>query len=231
MAEPTQKKNKGRHTPNLAVVGNHSNPPAKHVIDTAPSRVVKDLSFWTQHPTEPKLVKLREFATGRIRSDLPAKSRKGWAGDFSGRPELIAQLRPIIEQEWLFYARPTIRQALASLRAWWRVLDESEKVPKDSTGVQIPRLRGVEHLHELHYAISRKMGIDIKQHAQFMRLVNLRRQLNDLPTLYWPSPDANRKDTDVPTHWEMEAIRHRLKHGWFAALDRWAAADRRGAAA
>lgn len=226
MAEPTKKQNKGRHAPSLALIGANPQKTTKKTtgpdIDAEPER----LSFWTQHPTEPRLVNLDEFATGRKREELPAKSRKGWAGDYSGRPELIAQLRPFIEQEWMFYGRLTVRQALSSLRAWWRVLDEAERVPGEGSKLQVSRLIGAEGLHELHYAISRRLNIDIKQHTQFMRLVNLWRQHVSLPTLYWPSPSDDRKDTDAPTHWEMETIRHKLKHGWFAALDRWEHADR-----
>lgn len=226
MAEPTKKKNKGRHAPSLALVGDNLQPNIKKPTESDAHTGQKILTFWTQHPTEPRLVDLNEFATGRKREELPAKSRKGWAGDYSGRPELIAQLQPFIEQEWMFYGRLTVRQALSSLRAWWRVLDEAERVPGEASKLKVSRLNGVEELHELYYAVSRRLNIDIKQHTQFMRLANLRRQHVGLPTLYWPSPGDDRKDTDAPTHWEMEAIRHKLKHGWFAVLDRWEHADR-----
>lgn len=226
MAEPNQKKNKGHHVPVLTLVDEGSTLSPK--VESSPTNNSPDtgLTFWTLHPTEPMFVDLNEFSSGRTKADLPPNSRSVWAGDFSGRPELIAELQPILEQEWLFNAPLTVRQALAALRAWWRVLDEAERTPEDFEGVEIARVTGVEHLNDLHYVMSKRLSISANNHGQFLRPVNLRREQLDLPPLYWPSPDSNRQDSDAPTNWEMEAIRHRLKHGWFAVLDRWAFADR-----
>lgn len=96
MAEPTQKKNKGRHVPVLTLVDEGSELPPK--VESSPTNNSPDtgLKFWTLHPTEPMLVDLNEFSTGRTKADLPPNSRSVWAGDFSGRPELISGLQPII---------------------------------------------------------------------------------------------------------------------------------------
>jgi hypothetical protein len=222
MAEPSRKKNKGRHAPNLDLV-----PEASQAESTTTDAKIDEvaLSFWTAHPTEPDFIDLSEFATGRTKADVKTTVQHMWAGDYQGRPELIADLLPVIKQSWPLVASVTIRRTLLpSLRAWWRVLDEAERAEPGKHG-SIARITKVEDLHELHYRISRKLKVSTVNHVAFVRLVNLRLKQKKQSPLYWPSPDSHRTDSDVPTFWEMEKIRHRLKHGWFATLDRWSEAD------
>jgi hypothetical protein len=219
MAEPRQKTNKGRHAPTLTIVSGGASPPKP------PDGIESDpLVFWTRHPSEPSMVDLREFATGRTREDLGGRATR-WAGDFTGRPELLNDLLPLIKQEWITVRHSAMKVHLSSLRSWWRVLDEAERVPGTPDAKAIPKIRGVEDLHELHYVTSKRLGIGTNAHIAFTRLVGLRLKQKGLNPLFWPSPDAHRKPSEVPTHWEMERIRHQLKHGWFSALDRWKAAD------
>ncbi len=216
MAEPSRKKNKGRHTPNLVTISVESSTPGTTAFSR--SNDENSLCFSTQHPTEPCEVDLTEFATGLTKEDIRI-GKQTWVSDFIGRPELIADLLPIIKQEWMLAANSSIKTYFNVLRAWWRTLDEAEKN-------NAARVTGVEVLHELHYSISRKMKLNANTHSHFLRLVNLRRKQKNLPTLYWPSPDKKRSNSDVPAEWEMNKIRHELKHGWFAALLRWKAGDK-----
>lgn len=219
MAEPHQKTNKGRHAPIFAVVpGGESSLKPTEDTDSDP------LIFWTRHPSEPSRVDLHEFATGRTRADLGSRATR-WAGDFTGRPELLNDLLPLIKQEWITVRHSAIKVHLSSLRSWWRVLDEAERMPDSSVAKAIPQVHSVEDLHELHYVTSKRLGIGTNAHITFTRLVGLRLKQKGLNPLFWPSPDAHRKPSEVPTQWEMERIRHQLKHGWFRALDRWKAAD------
>lgn len=220
MAEPDQKINKAKHTPTLAVA-RATTSQRSPIEDGAADPLV----FWTKHPSEPSLVDLREFATGRTREELGSRATR-WAGDFTGRPELINDLLPLIKQEWITVRHPAMKVHLSSLRAWWRVLDEAERVPDKPDAKAIPRVREVEDLNELHYVTSKRLGIGINAHIAFTRLVGLRLKQKGLKPLFWPSPDAHRKPSEVPAHWEMERIRHQLKHGWFSALDRWKEADK-----
>ncbi len=222
MAEPSRKKNKGRHAPNLGLVPKVGQ--AESTTTDAIDEVA--LSFWTAHPTKPDLIDLGEFATGRTKADVKTTVQHMWAGDYKGRPELIADLLPVIKQTWPLVAAVTIRRSLLpSLRVWWRVLDEAERTGP-TQHMAVARVAKVEDLHELHYRISKKLKVSTANHLAFVRLVNLRLEQKKQSTLYWPSPEYHRKDSDVPTFWEMEKIRHRLKHGWFAALDRWRDADK-----
>jgi len=222
MAEPSRKKNKARHAPNLALVAKDSQTEPT-TTDAKPGD--PGLSFWTVHPTKPDLIELDEFASGRTKAEVKPTVQHMWAGDFTGRPELITDLLPVIKQTWSLVAAVTIRRSLLpSLRAWWRVLDEAERADP-VTQMATARVTKVEDLHELHYRISKKLKVSTANHLAFVRMVNLRLEQKKLSTLYWPSPDHQRKDSDVPAFWEMEKIRHSLKHGWFAALDRWREAD------
>ena len=222
MAEPSRKKNKGRHAPNLRLVPNDSQAEST----TTDAETDKGaLAFWTSHPTKPVLVDLGEFATGRTKADVKTTVQHMWAGDYKGRPELIADLLPVIKQTWSLVAAVTIKSSLLpSLRAWWRVLDEAERTDS-ATHLAVAQVAKVEDLHALHYRVSKTLRMSTANHLAFVRMVNLRLEQKKQSTLYWPSPDSHRKDSEAPTFWEMEKIRHRLKHGWFAALDRWREAD------
>ncbi|MBY0368836.1 MAG: hypothetical protein K2X12_21570 [Burkholderiaceae bacterium] len=225
MAEPGRKVNKGRHDPALTLV---STPQLPAIVATSnPGQSDSDpLLFWTEHPTKPLPIDLRRFATGVREEDLKGNAKSQWTGDFTGRPELIADLLPAIKEEWrLLHSESHRNNRLQTLRTWWRVLDEAERGDQTSQAMGSSRVKAVEDLHELHYVISKRNKVSTTHHGNFLRLVNIRLKQKSLPGLYWPSPDYVQKSSEVPAHWEIETIRHRLKHGWFATLSRWERAD------
>lgn len=215
MAEPGRKVNKGRHDPALTLV---STPQLPAIVATSnPGQSDSDpLLFWTEHPTKPLPIDLRRFATGVREEDLKGNAKSQWTGDFTGRPELIADLLPAIKEEWrLLHSESHRNNRLQTLRTWWRVLDEAERGDQTSQAMGSSRVKAVEDLHELHYVISKRNKVSTTHHGNFLRLVNIRLKQKSLPGLYWPSPDYVQKSSEVPAHWEIETIRHRLKHGSF----------------
>ena len=165
MVEPSRKKNKGRHAPKLDLVQKAS----QEESTTTGAKIDEvALSFWTTHPTDPDLIDLSEFATGRTKADVKTTVQHMWAGDYQGRPELIADLLPVIKQSWPLVASVTIRRTLLpSLRAWWRVLDEAER-PGPGKHNAIAQVTKVEDLQELHYRVSRKLKVSTKNHVSFL---------------------------------------------------------------
>jgi hypothetical protein len=152
MAEPGRKANKGRHGPALSIV---PTPELQGSVTTLkPDGSDNDpLVFWTEHPTRPIPIDLRQFATGVKEEDLKGNAKGLWTGDFSGRPELITDLLPAIKEEWRLLQSPSHRNnRLQTLRAWWRVLDEAERGNLNSQTVGALHVRSVEDLHELHYS-------------------------------------------------------------------------------
>lgn len=81
------------------------------------------LMFWTQHDEEPCEVNLHPFATGQ--TNHPKGSGYKFIS-FTGRPQLIRQLAPAIEETLLWLGEGTVRGYLNALRNWWRVLDAVE---------------------------------------------------------------------------------------------------------
>lgn len=83
------------------------------------------LRFWTGHPTENFLVDLHEFADGATKTGNPTGGGE-WAGAFSGRPELIAEIAPAIQARLTLMTTLTAKSWQVTLRKFWRMCDELE---------------------------------------------------------------------------------------------------------
>ncbi|WIV98451.1 hypothetical protein [Kinneretia aquatilis] len=204
MTEPGRKKEKGRDQGEVAC--------------GEPNEGERAFSFWSVHPELPTFVDLSPFACGQERSS----TGRCWKGDFTGRPELLVDILPILREELSILAPRSIEWTLASLRAWWRVFDEAERA--DSNKEQ-PRVCRVEDITELHQLVSRRMNMTVATHTAFVRIVNLRLFQKNRPPLYWRLPTKSPLKSEAPTAHEIQRIRLALKRRWFAAIDRWAAAD------
>lgn len=213
MSEPSRKKDKSLSKSKLEIAHLSSNE----------LKGESEFSFWTLHPDKPAYVDLSILAKGfdpNINNGRGSKNGR----KFSGRPELLRQLMPYIRLAWIGYTEATSAGNLSALRKWWCILDEVEAKNSGQPSF-FKRVVGVEDLNELHSVTARYQIKQPSTHHSFVRIVNL--YLKDLgkPPLYWPAPAPLEKNNDSPEFWEIEKIRHQLKHQWFSALDRWEYAD------
>jgi hypothetical protein len=185
-----------------------------YLASRSPENESFSLSFWTQHPSQAQLVDLRIFYEGET-----ARKRPGgkWLGRFTGRPQLILQLAPIIIETLTFCGRNSVSQYLHSLRAWWRIFDLA-----DTTDEHLPnRVTKIEDITELHRRIALDCGMDKKVFACFYRILNGARIASGLQNLFWLPPDGVKPNRSLPPQSHIDSIRFRLKHDWFKVLFRW----------
>jgi hypothetical protein len=93
------------------------------------------LIFWTKHETEAVQISLHSFASGQVKS----KTANAIFTPFTGRPHLIRQLAPAIEDRLLGVRPSTATNWMESLRAWWRILDAVEAAAEE-TGTHMTRV-------------------------------------------------------------------------------------------
>lgn len=199
MSEPSRKKLKGHHEPQLALVS--SKP------------VDEGFSFTTTNPVSPTLVDLTEFVVGRTDA---CRGQNRWKGAFSGRPDLVKDLFPYIKAQYVGLSKGTIRLLLDALRAWWRLFDAYDHVTPVHTA---------EDITDIHAALRQKAGISGAQSAKLLALVNAFRRAKGFPQLYWTSIGRVGKPAMLPEQWEIKTIHDAMKRRYFAMLDRWRDAD------
>lgn len=183
------------------------------VVEPARPVLEEPLRFVTVHPTKPTLVDLRDFATGLESSRL--KGHRLWKGPFAGRPELIAEMAPAIQDHLLPLAEKSVAQYMNALRAWWRLLDALEAtLPPDAI------LKSTAQLTELHRQRARDQGMDRLTYGNFLLLANKTRAGLKLKQLFWQRPERIARTRHLPPQWQTDLIRHELKHRWFAIARR-----------
>lgn len=174
------------------------------------------LRFWTGHPTENFLVDLHEFAEGASITGNPTGGGS-WAGAFSARPELIAELAPAIQARLTLVTKNTCNTHLVSLRKFWRVCDELESTvtPEGRSVDRLSSVRGLTHLHE---AALHRTKFDRGPFGIVRNLFNDTRLLMRLPVLLWTTPkggepnrqlipDAHAKDLKIGVKRDWEQVR------------------------
>jgi hypothetical protein len=182
-----------------------------------------ELELWTYHLDEVEPASFAIFRNGELEHPKNIQAIS-WAGPFSGRPELIAELFPQLEIELAGKAPRTVKAAQASLRSWWRLLDGLER--DGATPV-----RSVADFFDVHRQKAFDAQMSSKDFSWFVnRIVNptraaLRTQgKSGVGQLHWKAPERPTRgaaDTVVPETQVVDPIRMALKHGWFAALHRW----------
>lgn len=175
------------------------------------------LRFWTKHPTDPCLVILSPLELGEGKQ---AHSSSPRARAFSGRPQLILQLAPAVRLLVEYGSRNSVVQYIHSLRTWWRLFDDVESAFRDSGALFAP-VSDVRHITEIHRQRAFDTGLDRLQFGNFIRIINLVRKSEQLPQLYWSTPESPNPTRHLPPKWQTDKIRLALKHEWFATLDRW----------
>lgn len=177
------------------------------------------LRFFTEHPTKPRWVDLSILATGQ--SSRPFYGGGRWMGSYQGRPELLEEIGPALRDQLLPLAPKSVDAFVHSLRSWWRLFDTVEAELPES-----PRLVSTSQLTEVHRQRALDQGMERRTFNNFVRISNTTRAALGLRPLYWTSPSDPEVTRHLPPQWQVDKIRHALKHRWFAAVDRWNLADR-----
>lgn len=179
---------------------------------------VRSLRFRTQHPTKPTDVDLTVFATGQVKGRGRGRLHNG---PFKGRPELIEQLAPAIEDRLSPLAAKSVFQHLHALRTWWRLMDAIEREMPIAQPVA-----SVAHLSDLHRQRAMDDGMSRLPFGNFLLHVNDTRLALGLKELVWQRPAQRYAGArTLPPEWQSSLLKRELKHGWFAIVDRWELAD------
>lgn len=193
------------------------------------------LRFLTTHKDYPALVDLHEFVVGTRRRTAAKQVelrvgplRRSGPGSralpFTGRPQLVTELGPLIQVVYAGSPESTVRTLVTSLRGWWRFFDYLD-AQASKAGVIAPAVHSVKDLTAVHRQLAVDYGISWQVFGPFKRLAELARTALRLPSLYWREPERREPTRDIPTFEHVKAVRHALKHRWYAALDRWDRAD------
>lgn len=192
-------------------------PPLPADNPTAQAHENEALRFYTTHKTKPRIVDLNIFRTGQ--SIFLNNSRR--AVPFSGRPALIAQLKPAIFDRAMLLANDSVEQILNSLRAWWRIFDSIEAV----TAGTLHPLTSVSELTDVHRQAALDAGMGRLEFNSFLQLANTTRSAIGCKPLYWLSLSPKSVTRHLPPKWQTDIVRQQLKRHWFSVLDRWSLAD------
>lgn len=178
------------------------------------------LRFWTKH-SHPILVELSVFALG----DQKTIKRSGrFRGGFSGRPQLIAELAPVLKPLMEYLAPRSCKHYLQALRDWWHLLDGVEEVLRQ-TGTNFERVLSVSQITELHRQRAYDQNMDRCAFGNILTAINIVRKHRGLRQLHWQRPEEGTSIRHLPPEWQTRKLRIALKHGWFRTLRRWERAD------
>ena len=182
------------------------------------------LVFWTQHEKEPFEVNLHPFATGQEKSNHKKGGGKNFI-PFTGRPELIRQLAPVIEEALLWAPKSTVKSYLSSLREWWRVLDVVE-ASAATTGQPMPRVEDVRLLTNVHCEFAHRRGIPLSRFGIFRALVDKTRMAVGVRQTYWESPEDKDTQKHIPSQEQRDTLRFAVRGTCRKVLQRWVQSDR-----
>lgn len=150
----------------------------------------------------------------------PGKKGGSWAGPFRGRPQLIQELAPAFHDQVISQPTKSVSIYVHMLRKWWRVMDAVE-----ASDDAIPLIASVADLSDLLRQFAVDSGMDRLVFGGFLKLANTTRIALGLRKLHWLPPEERVSHRHLPPQWQTDLIRHKLKHRWFATLERWATAD------
>lgn len=174
------------------------------------------LRFWTDHPTESVLVDLHVFADGE--SENPGTAP--WAGPFTGRPELIAELAPALKARLMFAAPGTCSNHTFALRSFWRAFDQLEST-RTHEGHSIQRLTTVRDLTHLHEIAAHSAAIDSTRFSNFLTVANDARRLLRIGPLPWTKPKPGEPERQLIPQDQAKALRIAIKRDWRRVLQVW----------
>lgn len=177
------------------------------------------LRFWTQHPIEPTFVDLRMFADGESKNPNPSGGGI-WAGPFSGRPELIAELAPAIQARLTLAPSGTCSGYTNALRMFWRAFDQLE-ITKTTGGYTIERLTSVRDLTYLHEAAAHRARIDPTRFSKFVAIADDVRRLMHLGPLLWTTPSYAVPDRLLIPEEQAKALKIAIKQDWEKVRKEW----------
>lgn len=166
------------------------------------------LVFWTQHDKHPCEVNLHSFATGQRKSHVIAGGKKFIP--FTGRPELISQLAPAIEEALSYVAIGTVEGYMAALRQWWRILDAVEAAAA-AAGQPMKRVEDVRLLTHVHSEFAYRNGIIRQTFGKFRTLVDTVRMALGARQTYWESPERPDVQKHIPPLEQRNALRFAVR--------------------
>lgn len=179
------------------------------------------LLFWTEHPTENFFVDLRPFRDGVFEKPVSGT----WVGPYSGRPNLIWQLAPVLQASMIGLTSATAGNQLNSLRRWWRVLDTVEEAAAKADQ-PMDRVDDVRQLTEIHRQWAHASGMNRMQFQNFLQKVNPTLAALGVPQLHWKAPEDDDPRRHLPPEWQIKVWRNALKQEWFKVLNRWQKTDK-----
>lgn len=182
------------------------------------------LVFWTHHEKEPCEVNLHPFAEGKNEANTPHHGGLIFL-PFTGRPELILQLAPSIEEALSYAAKGTVDTYMNALREWWRVLDGVEAAATIANQ-PMTRVDDVRLLTHIHSDFAHRSGLQRQRFSTFRALVDTTRLAIGVRRTYWESPEEPDKLKHIPPQEQRNALRFAVRRACRSVLDRWAQCDR-----
>jgi integrase len=182
------------------------------------------LVFWTKHEKEPWMVNLHPFATGQEKS----KNKQGGGNKFipfTGRPELIRQLTPAIEESFSYAAKSSVFSCMNGLRDWWRLLDEIEAAAA-TAGQPMLRVEDVGLLTQMHSEYAHRSGMTRQTFGNFRGLVDTTRMALGVRQTYWELPEIKHTQKHIPPKEQRNALRFAVRRTCRNVLQRWEDSDR-----
>lgn len=181
------------------------------------------LVFWTKNNKHPCKVDLRPYSTGQTKSNSPTKGGKNFV-PFSGRPELIRQLTPAIEEFLAYAPKATVAGAMNTLRDWWRILDSVESAAAEA-GQLMTRVEDVRLLTQVHCEWAHRSGMPRQSFGRFRSIVNVTRLALGLTKIFWESPEDTDLQKHIPSQEQRNALRFAIRDACRSVLDKWELSD------
>lgn len=186
-----------------------------HVVALIPKPTLQQsLIFVSHHPTHPGKLNLRSFRDGD-----PTPARKGWLGPYRGRPKLIAELAPAIEQIYLTAPARSLARVKYSLRCFWRLFDKYDRFGP---------VLSLTDISDIHGAIQLRDGFDRAETSTFLTILNTARRNMGLPWMAWTSNEQPTKNANLPERRDVALIYQYVKRQAYRAIDRIESASARG---
>ncbi len=193
-------------------------------VRIAPPQSDDPLIYWTHHEEGSCEVNLQPFATGQATTNHKKGGGKKFK-PFSGRPDLIRQLAPAIEEALSYSVQGTVLTYLNSLRNWWRILDAVEAVAA-TAGQPMKRVEDVRHITQVHSQFARDSGMNRHVFGAFRTLVDTTRMALGMRQTYWESIEDQKSEKHTPPQEQRNALRFAVRHNCRNVLERWAQSDR-----
>lgn len=182
------------------------------------------LVFWTKHDEQPCEVNLHPFSTGQERSNVPTGGGRKFI-PFTGRPGLIRQLAPAIEEALSYVKSATVDGHMTALRRWWRVLDEVEAAAA-TAGHPMTRVEDVRLLTQVHSEFAHRNSISRQEFCKFRALVDTIRMAVGVRQTYWESPEESDAQKHIPPQEQRNALRFAVRGTCRCVMERWEQSDR-----